>query len=258
VSRAGTELGRREAAIVPVAEDRLLGWKAPGLKEKLLSRAAGDVVEVEMPFPKTDESEGDATARLEVRDVKAVEIPQPTEEWAKELDFDSLSELRDNLRAQIRVRAEIDAERAVEEAILDQILNETPFDVPESLARNQIEQSASRLQVQLQMDGRPEEEIHRIVADYRDRSLEDMVRAMKKGFVLDHLATLEKIFVTEDEVNEQIEAMARQAKKWPHEVRAELEEQGLLPEVRSEIRERKARATLRTLSEITEAQGTAR
>lgn len=253
VRRGEDQLGGKENAAIQLTEDRLLGWKAPGLKEALLGKGEGDVVEVEFAFPKTERSEGNATATLLVKDVKAIQVPEPNDAWAKELDFDSVKELRDNLRSQIAGRREQDAERAVEDAILDQILNDTPFDVPESLARSQTEQSAARLRVQLQMDGKSEDEINRIVVDFRDKGLEDMVRALKKGFVLDKIATLEKIFVTEDEVNEHLEAMARQSGKWPHEMREELEAQGLLNEVRSEIRERKARATLRTLSEITSA-----
>jgi trigger factor len=64
-----------------------------------------------------------------------------------------------------------------------------------------------------------------------------MAKALKAHFILEHLAQKEKIFVTEDQVEERVGQMAAQYGKWPHEMKAYLEERGLLSQLRRSMRE---------------------
>ena len=64
-----------------------------------------------------------------------------------------------------------------------------------------------------------------------------MAKALKAHFILEHLAQKEKIFVTEDQVEERVNQLASQYGKWPHEMKAHLEERGLLTQLRRSMRE---------------------
>src|SRR2546426_8906487 len=63
-------------------------------------------------------------------------------------------------------------------------------------------------------------------------SRENMAKALKAHFILEHLANKEKIFVTEDQVEERVGQLASQYGKWPHEMKAYLQERGLLSQLR--------------------------
>jgi len=64
-----------------------------------------------------------------------------------------------------------------------------------------------------------------------------MEKALRSHFILEHLAQKEKIFVVEDAVEERVAQIASQYGKWPHEMRAYLEENGLLAQLRRNMRE---------------------
>jgi trigger factor len=71
-----------------------------------------------------------------------------------------------------------------------------------------------------------------------------MIRHLKERFVLEEIARKEKIFVTEDDVDLRIQAMAGSSGRTPHEIRAYLEDREMLAPLRRSMREEKVRELL--------------
>jgi trigger factor len=94
------------------------------------------------------------------------------------------------------------------------------------------------------MRGADEKQVDEAVAKHESESRDAMVRHLRERFVLEEIARKEKIFVTEDDVDARLQAMAGDAGRHPHEVRAMLEEREMLAPLRRSMREEKVREFL--------------
>jgi len=112
-----------------------------------------------------------------------------------------------------------------------------------------------RQQYRLRQRGAPAEEIEKHVEELRNASEEVAARNLKIFFILDRIAEKEKIFVTEDEMESRIAAMASSSGVSPQRMRAQIEQEGPLAELRAGLRENKVVDFLLQNAKIEEAKG---
>lgn len=256
VLRGEQSIARQEGVQFIPAEGRVLGLKVPELAATFVGPKSVEPAEFDVELPKGVELGGQkgGVVRLKISptEVKRLKLPSIDDRWAKDMDFDSLDDLRNHLKAQVQQSKERDAWREAEERILDQILEKTAFDVPKGLVEREMNRAFHRARLQMQMDGLSEEAILERLEAQRDRREEEMERAFKKGFILERIAEKEHLFVSEERVNEAIASIAESYGKWPNEVRAHFEENRLLPQLRVELRERLTREFLRQCATVEE------
>ena len=114
------------------------------------------------------------------------------------------------------------------------------FEVPESLVERQIDLRLERglraLAAQgMKMEDLKKMDLPRLRAGQRDQALQDV----KSSLLLDRVAELEKIEVSEEELNRELEALAKQTKQTSEAVRARLTQDGGLDRIRNRIRSEK-------------------
>jgi trigger factor len=114
------------------------------------------------------------------------------------------------------------------------------FEVPDSLVDRQIDLRLERglraLAAQgMKMEDLKKMDLPRLRAGQRDQAVQDV----KSSLLLDRIAELEKIDVGEDELNQEIEALAQQTKQTSEAVRARLTQDGGLDRIRNRIRSEK-------------------
>jgi trigger factor len=224
------------------------GTALPDFHKAIVGKKAGDTVEYPLsvaddhPDASIAGKKGTITAKIKA--VKRRRLPEMDAAFAKTFDMDTVDELKDELRKQILRRKERESRSAQSAQILDQILKENDFPLPEGLVTASTKEAQDRARTQLLMRGAKEEEIEEAIKKHTEASREAMMRNLKERFVLEHVAQKEKIFVTEDEVDARIQAMAGQSGRHPHEMRAWLEEQELIAPLRRSMREEAAREFL--------------
>jgi trigger factor len=213
--------------------------------ENLRGASAGDERTFEVIYPE-DASDKRLAGKTFVYTVKVHAIKQKTlpdlnDDFAKELgEFTSL----DQVRKQIRENMEAEKRHAVEHEAKDKLVAElvkrNEFEVPESLVDRQIDLRLERglraLAAQgMKMEDLKKMDLPRLRAGQREQALQDV----KSSLLLERVAELEKIEVSEEEVNHEVEALARQAKQTPEAVRARLTQDGGLDRIRNRIRSEK-------------------
>ena len=114
------------------------------------------------------------------------------------------------------------------------------FEVPEALVERQIDLQLERGLRALAAQGmRPEElkkmDMQRLRAGQRERALEEV----KASVLLERVAEEEKIEVSDEEINREIEALATQSKQTPEAIRSRLTRDGALDRIRARIRAEK-------------------
>jgi trigger factor len=243
--RKGVQLNTR----IPIA-----GTDPQAFSQALVGAAAGRSLELGLTFP--DNFEKDAfrgqpgRAILDVHEVLRV-VPAPIDEaLAKSLDFAGLDALRADLRQRIGTEKVRAGKQRQEEQCLQQLLERHDFELPESLVEEQRQSSLSAFAQRLEQNGVAKEEIEKKVAESQDEALEDARRRVRLFFLIEAVARDHKLFVTENDVEAEIRAIAAANNATPAQVRDHLEKQRQFGELRLALLERKVRNFLRDQAKV--------
>lgn len=220
-------------------------------------KKTGETVDfpVKLPaeFPEKAHAGKDALIRTALKGVKRKLLPAIDADFAKKhFDMDSVDELKADIAKKIVREKEEVAKAEMGRKLVEDLVIANDFPMPEGLITSGAEEALQRLQMDLTMKGTAEEEIAKTLEKERTASKENMTKALKAHFILEHLATKEKVFVTEEQVEERVGRIAQQYGRWPHEMKQYLEQQGLLSQLRRSMREELVREFLLSKAVIEE------
>jgi trigger factor len=226
------------------------GRLVPGFEEQLEGATAGDerTVTVTFPdeYPAPDLAGREAQFAVSVKEVKAKQLPEVDDDLAAEAGFDTLDELREDIRTRATEaeRTQIDSE--FREAALDSAVKAATVDVPEALvdARahelwDQMLHSLSHQGISrdtyLRLAGRGEEEIV-------EQSKPDAEQALRREAVLAAIIEAEGIEPTDDEVFEAVSEAAGDGpgRTSPKKLLERLKSSGRLETLKQDLAQRKA------------------
>jgi len=229
-------------AVFLTPDIQFFGKELPEFYKSILGKKVGDAVEnpVQLPDNYVDKAHAGKNAVIQttIKGVKQKKLPPVDLDFAKKhFDMDSVDELKADIKKRIEREKEAGGRAAMGEKIVEELVKANDFPMPEGLIASGTEEALRRVHLDLAMKGTAEDEIQKIVEKEKTQSRENMSKALKAHFILEHLANKEKIFVTEDQVEERVNTLASQYGKWPHEMKAYLEERGLLSQLRRSMRE---------------------
>lgn len=188
-----------------------------GFEEQLVGAKLGDELEVEVAFPEdyreTTLAGKPAIFKVTVKEIKRKEFAPLDDEFAKDVsEFDTLEELKVDIKGKLTERMEKDAIRDMRNEIIKKVVDASEVDVPEMMVQRRIDVHMSRLSERLQAQGftledyceaaeTTEEEIR---AEYHEQAVE----SVKTDLVLEDIAEIEEIDVKEEEILQEIQEMA--------------------------------------------------
>jgi trigger factor len=177
-----------------------------------------------------------------VNGIKTKAVPELNDAFAKEVgEFENLDALKLRIRESMEHEKKHEAEHEAKEKIVDELLKLTDFPVPEALVEHQIDVRLERGLRALAAQGMRPEDLKRMdLSRLRDGQREQAVRDVKTLLILDKIADLEKIEVSDEEVDKEIEAIAAQARQPKEDIRARLTQDGAVTRIRERIRNEKA------------------
>lgn len=187
----------------------------------------------------------EADFHLTVREVKRFHLPEVDAAFVKAMDFDSVEEFRAEVGKAVRREKEVEAEKAVDAALLDAILAKAPIELPEGIVKKEIGQVLARYQADLHLQGASPEAIEEKLAKVQGEAAEHVGREFKVAFLVDEVARKRGIFVTENEVREQVQLMSSRYGRPVEEMQDYLDQRGLMSSIRGRLRERKVLEALR-------------
>ena len=175
---------------------------------------------------------------VNIQGVKQRAIPELNDDFAKELgEFQTLDDLRQRLREQMEAERTQHAEHVAKEKLVDQLVEAHDFPVPESLVEHQVDVRLERGLRALAMQGMRAGDMKKMdLAKLRDGQREGARKEVKASLLLDKIADREKIEVSDEEVVQEIDALAKHTQQTPDEVRARLTRDGALDRIRNRIR----------------------
>ena len=182
------------------------------------------------------------TYRVKVMAIKQKTLPELNDDLAKEIgEFSTLEEVRQRIREGMQHERQHAAEREAKDQLLAELIRRNDFEIPEALVDRQIDVRLERGLRALAAKGMRSEDMKkmdltRLRAGQRDQALQEV----KASLLLDKIADEEKIEVGDQEIDHEIEALAKQTNQAPEAIRARLTRDGALDRIRSRIRNEKA------------------
>jgi trigger factor len=182
------------------------------------------------------------TYEVNVKGVKTRSVPELTDEFAKELsaDFNSLDELRNRLRDNMKSEKEHEAEHQGKDKLVEELVKRNDFPIPEAMLNEQIDLRLERGLRALAAQGMRTEDMKRMdFGRLRAGQREGALREVKASLILEQIADEEKIEVSDEELEREVESLANQSKQTVEQVRARLGQDGGLERMRQRLRNEK-------------------
>ena len=149
----------------------------------------------------------DADLTVTLTEIKTKVLPAVDAEFAKDLGFETLDELRAKLKEVLDREVKDDSERDVVRQIEEALVKANKFPLPPSMVERQLEGMMERMSRQLQGQNLPEN----VLKDLRDKMLPRAEDEVRLAFVLNAIAEKEKLAATDAEVGAELEAGLKDA-----------------------------------------------
>jgi trigger factor len=235
------------------AEDYMLevgrGELLPDFEQNLVGMRAGERKQFGVTFP-VDYAEASLRGQtvlfhVHLKEIKERDLPPLDDEFAKEAsEFETLEELRAAIREQLEDAEERRVEGEFRARVLDAVSKGADVEVPEVMVEDKVEEMLGSFERSLRAQGMEPEQYYQLAGtsaqEIKDRVRPDATDTVKKELTLDAVATAEDIRAGEDEVMHQIEHLAEDSDREPHEIAEAMRKNGTYALLEEEIARAKA------------------
>ena len=219
------------------------GEFGPSLDAEILGKKGGDILKVsEEITPSAGEELAGKTAEMTVlvKDVKARILPEPDDDFAKTAsEFDTIEQLRDDLRTRLGELKEREAEGVVRDRALQAMIDEVEVDLPESLVEDETDHRVAHAKERAERAGLTIDQLLEAQgwdeARLREDSRDHAVRAITSDLILEGIARAEDLEVTADEIGAEIAQLAQAYDRDPKELATQLDRSGQIVTLAGDI-----------------------
>jgi trigger factor len=220
--------------VQPEFTDNLLGVKADDEKTFTVEYAE------DYRVPALAGKKVDYTAKVTA--VRVKELPEVDDEWAKSLgeDLDSVDTLRAKIRENMEHQAAQEADHRLRADLMQKLLAGHQFEVPQSLVDHQTNYRLESLVRDMMNRGVDPRNQNVNWDGARDEMKAQAEQDVRGSLLLDQIAISEKIEVSKEEIDAEIEAIARSSQQPIEQVRSVLTKDGGESSIANRLRNRKA------------------
>ena len=188
----------------------------PGFEEQLVGVKAGDEKDLDITFPEDYHKDlaGKAVVfKVKVHEVKEKEIPALDDEFAKDVsEFDTLKELKADLKKKITGERRESAQRAFEDVLMQKVAEGITCDIPDAMVNLQAEQMANNFKQQLASQGIPFDQYLKMTgtteADFLSQAHGPAQEQVRMDLAVEAIIKAEGLEATDDEVNAEMQKLA--------------------------------------------------
>ena len=194
------------------------GQFVPGFEEQIVGMTAGEEKDIDITFPENYHAElaGKAVVfHVKLNKVTVTNVPALDDEFAKDVsEFDTLDELKADIRAKALENAAKQSDSAFEQAVVEKAAELTTVDMPAALIETELDNQMDRFGYQLQMSGYSMEAYAKMmggdVSTMRNAFRPAAEKQAKINVTLEKIIEVEGITVTDEELEAEFTALAQQ------------------------------------------------
>jgi len=238
-------LAKQDELVLHIGGEDTLG----AFTENLRGLSPGEEKEFDVHYPDDhgDEKLSGKTVhfRAVVKGIRRKDLPELNDEFARDLgDFKNLEELQSEVRKAIGREREYAAQQEAKSKLVEKLVDMHDFPVPEAFLDRQIEIQVEQYLRSAAARGIDPKSVRIDWEKLKESQREKATRDVKASLLIDRVAERESIEVTTDEVDREVQRIARQEREPAAAVRSRLEKEGVLRRIASHIRTEKTLAFL--------------
>ena len=193
----------------------------PGFEEQLVGAVIGEEKDVNVTFPEkyhaADLAGKPAVFKCTVKAIKVKELPELDDEFAKDVsEFDTLAEYKEDIAKKLKERKEDVAKREKEDKVVDKIIENAEMDIPEPMVQSQISQLMNDFIRRMQAQGLSIDQYYQFTgldqAKIQEQMRPQALKRIQSRLVLEKVAEVENIEISDEKVDEEIAKMAEMYK----------------------------------------------
>lgn len=187
-------------------------------EEQLIGKNIGEEIEVNVTFPEeyhAEELKGkSAKFMVTVKEIKYKELPELDDDFVQDVsEFETVDEYKADIKAKITERKENQAKAEKEDAVIEKIIEGASMDIPEAMIDFQVQNMIQDFAQRLQQQGLGIEQYMQYTGLTADKLKEEMepqaLKRIQSRLVLEAVAKAENIEVTQEDIDKEIEDMAK-------------------------------------------------
>jgi len=211
----------------------------PGFCDQLIGAAAGEKRQVFVDFPKDFPQPPlagkKATFFVDVVALKEKKLPELNDEFAKKLGAKDLAQLKEDVLHDLESNVEQRLDSDLRRQVIEYLLARVECELPESLVQAETRSIVYDVVRENSLRGATKEQLEtkkNEIFGFATQSAKDRLRT---SFILDAIATAEKIKVEKAEFDERVARLAQRSRTTPARLKVQLSEKGGLDEIEEQI-----------------------
>ena len=228
----------------------------PGFEEQLIGMDKDSEKEIKVTFPEDYHAENlkgkETTFKVKVHEIKTKQNRELDDEFFEDLGMEgvnSLETLKESIKEHLEAHKKTDIENKFVDDMLDAISKQTEIDIPEEMVEDEINHLIKRFEEQLKYQGVSLDLYYSLTKstekDLREQVEKEAFKNVLYRLILEELVKILEITVTDEEVDEELEKMAKQYNATKEDIQKEL---GGMDMIKYDIEIRKAFAKLEELN----------
>ena len=199
----------------------------PGFEDQVIGMKIDEEKDINVKFPdeyfSKDLAGKDATFKVKVHEIKKKELPELDDEFAKDVsEFDTLKELKDSIKERLEKDNEQKAKYEKEDAIMKVITEGMKVDIPAGMIEAEVDNMVKDMEQRMSYQGLKLEQylkmLNKTETEFKKDYEPQAIQAIKSRLALEAIIKAEKIEVTEKEIKEKLEEMAKNYGKTAEEL----------------------------------------
>ena len=190
----------------------------PGFEEQVVGMSAGEEKDIDITFPENyhENLAGKAVVfHVKCNKVTATNVPALDDEFAKDVsEFETLEELKADIRAKALENAQKQIDNAFEQACVDKAAENTTLEMPKALVEAELDNQMERFAYQLQMSGYSAEQYAKMMGGdlntMRNAFRPAAEKQAKVNVTLEKIIEVEGITVSDEDVDAEYASLAEQ------------------------------------------------
>ena len=247
-----------KGAVIRIGDNRIHSE----FDEALVGATRGDKREVSVVFDENDSRPVLAGKKIrfnvEVVDIKSLDLPDLDDDFVKQLDpsLKDVEDFKNRVREIITEEEKRRIERETKTKLLESIADKVDFELPQGVVNNELEAIVSNVKRELVGQGTDLERMGISEEKVREDFRESAEKRVKNMFILGEIATRENIELSDDDVDRELEAIAKTTNQSLETIRKYYEENNMMVKLKESLMEAKTLSFLLDNAKIVETEKT--
>ena len=190
----------------------------PGFEDQIVGMKIEEEKDIKVTFPKEyfskELANKEATFKVKVNEIKKKELPKLDDEFAKDVsEFDTLKELKDDIKAKLEKENEEKAKYETQEAVIKAVVEDMKVEIPTGMVEAEVENMLKDIEQRLSYQGLKLDQylqmMNKTEGDMKKEYEPQAIEGIKSRLALEAVIKAEKIEATDKDIDEKMKEMAK-------------------------------------------------